>query len=98
MDDGGATGVATHLEGIILGSTGLTCGWCLLRDVGGGRAAGWVDGGMCLFMVVFFGVVPVAVHAQDIPWLPLWCGELRALGVISVHFCSMMSQDASPTC
>ena len=34
----------------------------------------------------------------DLPWLPLWCCKLRALGVVLVHLCSMMLQDASPTC
>ena len=64
-DDVGASDVATLLEGIILGFAWLTCG-CCGGDVCGGGAAGWADGGMCSSVVVFFSVVSVAVHAQDL--------------------------------
>ena len=32
---------------------------------------------------------PVAIMLKTLPWLPLCCGELRALGVVLVHLCSM---------
>ena len=34
--------------------------------------------------------ISFGVHAQDPPWLLLCCGEVRALGVVSVHLCLMM--------
>lgn len=45
------------------------------------------------------GVSPLLLcMLKTLTWLPLCCGELRALGDVSVHLCSLMAQDASPTC
>ena len=76
-DDGGASDVAALVEGITLGSAWLTCG-CCCRAIGGGGATGWVDGGMCSSVVVFVGVAPVVVHAQDPPMVAVVL--LRASG------------------
>lgn len=86
------------LKTLSWGQLGWRVGVACCGDVGVGGAAGWVDGGMCPSAVVFFGVASVAVHYQNLPWLPWWCGELCASGVVSVHLCSMMPQGASPTC
>ena len=34
---------------------------------------------------------------KTLPWLPMCCGKLSALGDVSVHLCSLIVQDASPT-
>ena len=53
---------------------------------------------VCFFFMCFSSAVLRVVSVlllcmlKTLPWLPLCCGELRALGVVLVHLCSMTTQ------
>ena len=55
------------------------------------------DGGLFLSSAgLRVASVPLMCLLKTLPWLPLWCGELRALGVVSAHLCSMTTQLMPP--
>lgn len=99
VDDGGCDVVVDACCGFHgcggAASLGLTVvvRWCSLGFGDTFGAAGWPS------VSPRDGVSPMLLSMlKTLPLLPMCCDELPALGGVSVHHCSLMAQDDSPTC
>jgi hypothetical protein len=90
--------VAPLFEGIIEKLARLFC--LVGGDVGGGGATSLGSTVVCVgvWQQHCSGRPYCCGGSRSSHGLPLCCGELRTLGVVSVHLCSMTTQEASPTC